>query len=240
MSSATNVYKPTVVEQNIAYYNEVAGIYNSIIDSDRTNDIVRRRVKEKFLSLVKFGTVLDFGGGTGLDLGWLTAARYKIYFCEPSTAMRKEAIKEYNRNYRGANVEFMDESKADFRKWPSAVPFNTLADAILCNFGVVNYIPDIDSLFHSLAGVMRPGGQFIGVMLKLNWKKRLKWHRRNAIRSLLFRGPFKMDIPYKKHKQTVFVHTVKEIKKACNPYFTFIQSEPLNALDFTLIHLVRK
>jgi SAM-dependent methyltransferase len=239
MPSVTKLQKPGFIEQNIAYYNEVAGIYNSILDSDRANEIVRRKVKEKFLSLVKSGTVLDFGGGTGLDLEWLAAANYKIYFCEPSVAMRNQAIKSSSDNHHESKVEFLQESKTDFTKWSSAPPFATKVDGILCNFGVVNYIPDIRALFHSLARVTSPGGHLMCVMLELDLRKRFKWHRRNAIQSLLFGQPFKMYIPYKEHKQAVVVHTADEVKKASSRYFTFVQSESLDARDFTLIHLIR-
>jgi hypothetical protein len=40
-------------------------------------------------------------------------------------------------------------------------------------------------------------------------------------------------------RQTVFVHTLKEIQEASAPYFTFCGEELLEAYDFTLIHLIR-
>lgn len=239
MPSAVNIDKVNVIEQNIAYYNEVAGTYNSIIDNDRTNEIVRQKVRDKFLALVKSGTVLDFGGGTGLDLEWLTYAKYKIFFCEPSSAMRDKAIHYHNTVLQNTNVDFLDAAKTDFTRWHTDPPFSEKVDGVLSNFGVINYIPDIGALFDILAGVIKPGGHFIGIILDLNLKKRLKWHRRNALRSLLFGASFKMYIPYKEHKQTVFVHTLKEVKKASSSYFDYFECESLKAFDFTLIHLVR-
>jgi len=41
----------------------------------------------------------------------------------------------------------------------------------------------------------------------------LKWHRRNAIKSFFFRIPFVMYVWNGEYKQTVFVHTIKKIKK---------------------------
>ena len=49
------------IEQNISYYDEVAAAYNSIMEGDKSNTVVRQKVKEKFLSIVKAGSVLDFG-----------------------------------------------------------------------------------------------------------------------------------------------------------------------------------
>ncbi len=239
MAVAGDIDKLSVIDQNIAYYNEVAPTYNSIIDSDSKNQVVRQKVSDKFQAFVKSGTVLDFGGGTGLDLEWLTAANYNIYFCEPSAAMRCEAMNRYDIIGRGASVVFLDEPKTDFRTWLSTPPFQEKVDGILSNFGVINYIPGINTLFHNLARVTRPGGHFVGIMVELDLRKRLKWHRRNAIQSLLFHRPFKMHIPYKEHQQAIFIHTTSEIKRASSPYFNFVRCDSLNVLDFTLIHLVR-
>ncbi|MDP9041293.1 MAG: hypothetical protein M3N30_04880, partial [Bacteroidota bacterium] len=51
--------------QNIAYYDGIAADYDAILDRDSSNAIIRAKVADTFSSLVKSGTVLDFGGGTG-------------------------------------------------------------------------------------------------------------------------------------------------------------------------------
>ena len=68
-----------VFENNISYYNQVAGTYNAIMAEQETNNFVRDFVKTKFCDEVEDGLVLDFGGGTGLDLPWLTE-RYEVIF----------------------------------------------------------------------------------------------------------------------------------------------------------------
>ena len=227
------------MKQNVSYYNEAAGTYDSIMQQDHSNKIVREKVKEKFTATVKSGSVLEFGGGTGLDLEWLAAEDYRIFFCEPSSAMREKAI-HYNESIlRSPKVTFMEAAKTDFTHWQANAPWSTQFDAILSNFGVLNYIPDIGELFKNLAVVLKPGGHFVFLILHLDFKKRLRWHRRNAIHSLIFRRTFKMYIPYKENKQTVFVHTPGEIAKAAEPYFDYREHEILKPFDFTLIHLVR-
>lgn len=230
--------KFSVIDQNISYYNEVAGTYDSIMHNEHSNRIVRENVKEKFLTRVEPGWVLDFGGGTGLDLEWLTM-NYNVIFCEPSPAMREKAV-EYNATVlQKSNVIFLESPKTDFNTWAGTRPFSQRLNGILCNFGVINYIPNIANLFNSLASVIRPGGHLLGIILDLSFKKRLKWHRRNAIRSLIFGSTFKMHIPYKEQRQTVFVYTVQEIKNASAKYFHYQDSTSAPAYDFTLIHLVR-
>jgi hypothetical protein len=88
--------------------------------------------------------------------------------------------------------------------------------------------------------VIKPGGHFIAVILELSLKKRLRWHRRNAIRSLIFRHPFMMYIPSWESRQTVFVHTVKEVVNASAAYFDYRGHDSLVINNFTIIHLTRK
>ena len=99
---------------------------------------------------------------------------------------------------------------------------------------------DLKLLFENLASVLKPNGHFIMLVLELNLKQRWKWHRRNALKSLLFRRPFTMYIPFKDQKQMIFVHTPHEIKECCADHFRCCSIESLKEHDFTLIHLVRK
>jgi len=140
---------------------------------------------------------------------------------------------------KSGRVTFLEGERTDFSTWEKTRPFDEKANAILSDFGPLNYIPDIKRLFASLAGVVRPGGCFLLLVLHLPFRKRLKWHRRNAIGSLLFRRTFRMYIPYKGHQQMVFVHTEKEITKAAAPWFSYGGAELLSEHDFTLIHLIR-
>ena len=227
------------IEQNISYYNEVARSYNSIMEKDESNKFVRQRVRDKFFSIVTSGSVLDFGGGTGLDIDWLSTRDYNIFFCEPSAAMREKAIHHNESTLHNNRIIFLEPDKTNFNNWHSNPPFSTPVDAVLSNFGVLNYIPDIRWLFHNMAGVLKPGGHFLFLILHLNLKKRLQWHRRNALHSLVFGTTFKMYIPFKEEKQTVFVYTPREIRRASAEYFDYGEHEILKPFDFTLIHLIR-
>jgi SAM-dependent methyltransferase len=228
-----------IIQQNISYHDEVAEEYDAIMDSHQPNQLIRQRVKEKFCRLAPQGRVLDFGGGTGLDLGWLTAAGYEVVFCEPSAAMRKKAMEYHRTALHSDRVTFLEGRQTDFLTWEQRLPFAGKVDAVLSDFGPLNYVPDIRALFRCLARVIRPGGYFVLLVLHLPFAKRLKWHRRNAIGSLLFRHTFRMYIPYKDHQQMVFVHTEREIKRAAAPWFRYGGAELLSDHDFTLIHLIR-
>jgi SAM-dependent methyltransferase len=217
--------------KNISYYNEIADEYDAIMENDRSNEIVRREVADKFLHTVAPGRVLDFGGGTGGDLGWLTDNYYHVFFCEPSTRMKQLAIIRHKRKILPGHVEFLSGSAVDFTSWDKDLPFYPPADAILANFAVVNCIEDIALLFRNLALVIRPGGGMIALVLR---PKLL--HR---VRSLAGLAPDTLEITYKEHAQTVFVHTMGDIRKASRAYFSFSSQKSLCGTVFSLIHLTR-
>jgi len=224
-------------QQNISYYNEIAGAYDELMAQQDYNARIRGRVKEKLTKLVDGGWVLDFGGGTGLDLPWLTAHPYNVVFCEPSEGMRQKAIDLHKTS---GQVLFLDNDHTDFNTWDSKLPFAQQTDAILANFGVLNNIQDLDRLFKNLSLVIKPGGHFIALVLERSISKMMQWHRRNALRTLLLRKPFIMYVWNGGHQQVVFVHTVGDIKKAADPYFAYCSHEPVQGFGFTLIHLSRK
>jgi SAM-dependent methyltransferase len=228
-----------IIDRNISYHDGAAATYNRVMDEDRSNIPVRLKVKEKLLSLLPSGYVLDFGGGTGLDLEWLTARGYNVLFCEPSVTMREKAMEYNNLVLHSDKITFLESSGTDFTTWGEVLPFPRKVDAILSNFGPLNYIPDMERLFGSLALVIKPGGHFVLLVLDFDFKKRFRWHRRNAVRSLLFNTPFVMYIPYEDGRQTIFVHTVKEIRVNSGRYFDYCSHESLPGFGFMIIHLVR-
>ena len=224
--------------KNILYYNAIANEYNEMLDKI-PDKIAREKVADKFCSIVKDGIVLDFGGGTGLDIQWLTNKNFTVFFCEPSTGMRERAISAYS-NLPQDKIIFLDDSATDFRQWHLQLPFPVQVDAVLSNFAVLNCIPDIKLLFQSLALVIKPGGNMIALVLTKKLKNKLDGNFRSILKSFIPYGPATLNITYKKHGQTVYVYSIKEIIKAASKKFNFCSSEILPASDFTLIHLKRK
>ena len=222
---------------NVAFYNEIANEYDTILYHDKANEIIRRRVKEKLLNVVKHGTVLDFGGGTGLDLEWLTTNKYEVIFCEPSPGMRQIAIERAKNMLNAANILFLENDKADFTQWVSSPPFAIQVDAILSNFAAINCIGEIELLFANLARSIKPGGHFVALVLQYGYKKGSWWKFKEAIKKLLDDKPLVLKVQFKDQLQTVYLYTESEIKKASSPYFNIVSQEKL--YEFTLVHLER-
>jgi SAM-dependent methyltransferase len=216
--------------QNISYYNYIAGHYNHMLEERPSNAIVREKVAERFTQWICGGVVLDFGGGTGLDLVWLTR-QYEVVFCEPSTGMRREAIvSAENKSIRA--IRFLSDEEANFRYWNHVIPFHIPIDAILANFAVLNCIPDIGLFFERMASILKPGGALIAVILKTGI--------RHSIRSCLGLGTAMLKISFNEQQHIAFVHSIGSIRKAAGSNFTLSYAETLDGSDFTLLKLLRK
>jgi SAM-dependent methyltransferase len=226
------------VNENILYYNAIANEYNDMVGKS-ADKIVREKVANKFCSIVKASVVLDFGGGTGLDLEWLARNNDTVFFCEPSAVMREKAICS-RKDLPHDTVIFLDDSAADFRQWHLQLPFNEKVDAVLSNFAVLNCVPDIDLLFQNLAVVVKPGGNIIALVLTRKIKGMLKGNFRSILKSFIQQKPASINVRYKKNQQTVYIYSINEIIKASRKHFNFCNSEVLPASGFTLIHLKRK
>jgi SAM-dependent methyltransferase len=232
MQSALNRDTSAIHEQNISYYNAIAANYDIQLDQENSNKIVREKVAEKFQQIVQSGEILDFGGGTGQDLKWLINKGYRILFCEPSEGMRDKAV-ELNKNLlHYPNLIFIEKGREDFTKWDKQMPFSQKVDAILANFAVLNCIPDIGLLFRNLALVLRPGGSLIAVVLRPKFS--------HVLRSFAGLSQETLNITYRGHRQTVYIHPVKEIRKASAFYYYFSSWISLHGSGFLLIHLTRK
>jgi SAM-dependent methyltransferase len=239
MARKLKMNEELVSEQNISYYNAIAAGYDAMLSNDTANSIIRSEVAAHFTRLVKEGYVLDFGGGTGQDLGWLLRQRYHILFCEPSFAMRQIALERGMKEFPGADILFMDDTKTDFRNWEEDYPFERKMDAVLANFAVINCIPDIGLLFEKLAKTIKPGGVVLALMLDNSLRKRLRSNLKGTIYSWITGNPVNFFIDYNGSCQLVYIHSVKAIKRALGNKFEFKYLEGLEGFGFCLIHLTR-
>jgi SAM-dependent methyltransferase len=229
-----------ISDQNIAYYNAIASNYDQILDKDAANALSRAKVSALFTSIVASGSVLDFGGGTGQDLGWLIKSNYQVLFCEPSLSMRNIALERTKLYFAGANIRFLHNEECDFRSWPASFPATGKIDAVLANFAVINCIPDIQTLFAHFAKLLKPGGWIVALVLENSLRKRLSSNFKGTLASLFSPNPVRITVNYNGRKQIVYLHTMQEIKRAMGDEFSFFYREQLRGFGFRLICLQRK
>jgi len=225
---------------NIRYYDAIAAEYDSLLRKDDANRAVRQAVADRFVKTVPKGWVLDFGGGTGLDMEWLTANGYNVIFCEPSAGMRQQAIEWYNRSDHRERVVFLEDEHADFRDWAHHKPFEQEVDAVLSNFAVMNSIRDIHLLFSSLSRVIKSHGHVFALVLDGGRRKSRLSDLYSEWRLLTRRRPSEIAIQYHQYRQSVFLHRVKMIKRAAANWFELYEIEPFEEKGFSLLHFVRK
>jgi SAM-dependent methyltransferase len=225
---------------NISYYDNIAADYDAILNEDKKNINIRNKVADTFISLVKGGKVLDFGGGTGLDFGWLLQHRYSITYCEPSVVMRRMAMERKAREFPGSSIFFLEGDLTDFSKWDVTSPFKQEMNAVLANFAVFNCIPDIEMLFAKLWLSLEPGGMVLALILDSSLIRRLRINLKGTILSLFSGDPVSFFVDYNGERQMVYIHSVKAIKKASGHKFKFIHHERMDGFGFSLIHLIRK
>jgi SAM-dependent methyltransferase len=230
----------SVIDQNISYYDEIAEQYDELLDRDRSNDLIREKVAATFCKLVPQGWVLDFGGGTGKDLDWLSEKGYRTIFCEPSVNMREKAVLRSKKNPRTTTIVFLENDASNFTTWETHLPFSQKAGGVLANFAVLNSIPDLQLLFKNLSLVIQPGGHLLMLALKSDFKKRWSASRRATLLSLFTGTTVTADLQFNGQRQKVHLYTVKKIKKLAATYFYFQSDQLLKEKDFILIHLTRK
>jgi SAM-dependent methyltransferase len=225
---------------NISYYNQIAIEYDGMLEKDNMNEVVRRMVSEIFIAAVPNGMVIDFGGGTGLDMRWMVENKYSIIFCEPSTSMREIAIERATNNYASAQIRFLNEQDADFKSWKAGTLFTEKADGLLANFAVINCIDDVNLLFKNFALALKPGATVLALVLKAGLSNRFKKNIRSAVQSIITREPVSYNITYKGHTQMVTLHTIRSLKKMSAGFFRLKKVIPIRHSEFCLIHLIRQ
>jgi hypothetical protein len=222
MVTKANNYVPV-----IEFYDLIAEEYNLLLNQNPQDVFIRNYLKNIFLQTVKAGPVIDFGGGTGLDLPWLCENGFKIYFCEPSEKMRLQAKKLNGEKLNCNKIVFLENGETDFHVWAEKNPFPEKANAILANFSVLNCIPDIKELFLSFSKVICQEGYVFVTMLDTTFLGRMKY---------LLRKP---SPDYQNKKHFIYRHSIKKIRNSTDKYFSILDIIPLRQRGLMLIKLQR-
>ena len=234
MMNKKNNYLPVV-----EFYDLIADEYDSLLNKNPDDISIRNFVKQTFLSFVKQGTVLDFGGGTGMDLPWLCENNFKIYFCEPSQKMRLQAKKLNDETLKSEEIIFLEGSETDFHLWTENNPFPGKINAILLNFSVLNCIDDIDELFFSFSEIISCDGSVFVTALDTTLTGRIN-HMLNKLYSAAKGRTSSASSPhYQNKKHKVFRHSLAKIKASALNYFSIKNIFPMRKRGLMLIHLQR-
>jgi len=224
----------------VKFYDKISSRYNYDLDSNPDNVKIRDEVKHYFLKNVSGKFVLDFGGGSGKDLSWLTRNGFKVYFCEPSRGMREIAIKNIQRGDSSSEVIFVNEGNSNFQNWNQAnPPFETKVDGILANFAVFNSINELEKLSEKLALIANKNCRLIVSVLQVDLKKFFSRHFPFTIKLFLKGYGLATRIKDGENKMVVYLHTESKLIKSFSNYFTFVESFRIQNSTFRLFHFLR-
>jgi len=223
------------------FYNEIAKEYDSRLSVDK-DQAIRNDIAEYFKEKIARGQqVLDFGGGTGLDLMWLTDAGYSVYFCEPAEKMRAIARNMTEDWAPEIMPQFLNDGEHDYKKWFSDKhPFEKPINAIIANFGVINYIDDLDKMFDVFANITEKESHLLINLLKIPTKTIYTKLIKNVAKAFVKREPIRAGSSYKNIGHETILYKVKDIEKAAHPQFKLTHSQVLgDNTDFTLLHFIK-
>ena len=222
----------------IRFYDRIAPEYNATLT--QPDEIVRRIFSETFLNIVKTGNIMDFGGGTGLDLLWMVQNFQKVYFMEPSQKMREIARETAARHYMKNLVEFL-ENHLDFNLWSeSNLPVQEKMDGIAANFAVFNCIENLDVLFEKLTLICHKNGHILATVINSDffsiWKN---YSPIVAIKSIMNK---RLRV-YNNHNgvgHPTYFFQLKYLKSTSSKFFNFISYKPIPGSPFAILILSKK
>lgn len=221
-----------------AYYDHIAPYYNG---HQTVNDrMVREAVSSVFRQYVSYGNVLDFGGGTGLDLPWLVREGYHVYFLEPSVHMRTVA-KQTRLLFPGnMPIVFVEEMTDIFRWTPTTLPFYEKMSGILLNFAVLNSINQLIIFFRNMSMICKKDTLLIMTLINSQPKNILKNYGTSQWIIQFIKGKSVIETHYNNIIHQTFLYSVHIIKKLSGRYFKFVSCRHTAGSDFMILVLVAK
>lgn len=223
------------------FYDSIASGYDAKMNEDPGNERVRNIVKRIALEYLDTNQLaMDFGGGTGLDVPWLSENSKTVYFCEPSEKMLEIAIDRI-RQHKFENVVLLNHT--DFRKFDTEdlnIKKGSL-DFVLSNFAVFNSIYELNELFKHLSMLIRPNGILLVTVLSVFPGKKMRLNLLNRITDFVrFNFTSRSWVLKEREGHVTIVHTDKMMRSEAKKHFVLIKKESIKHSMFTLYTFRRK
>lgn len=220
-----------------AFYDRIAAEYNRRMTA--SDKCVRQVVSRAFRQYIPAGNILDFGGGTGLDLPWLLDDDYRIFFLEPSDNMR--AVAKRAAAATGAKAPVFIEGNTDIHDWSGEhLPCLEKMDGVLANFAVLNCIKEPEVFFEKIALVCGRHCHIIACVLDARPRILLKKYPVNVVMRGFFKGMFVVRNAYEEIAHETYIHFLQRFRNASRHHFDFTAYLPVAASDFALLIFSKK
>lgn len=207
---------PEPVEQVREAFDSVAGVFDETYENDITRRL-RASLYKTITALVRpGGSILDISCGTGIDAIELAQRGFRVTASDVAPKMVERAQAKTSTlglrtiMFHVGSMERLDE-----------IP-NALFDLAFTNFGALNCLGNLREVARSVAGVIRPGGHFLAVVMPriCLWELSAGLVRANA--SFAFRR-FRSDVRatgFQRGTFTVHYHPLSSFRSAFNEWFT--------------------
>jgi SAM-dependent methyltransferase len=231
------IQSPKKLESSTAFYDAIAKDYEACMTpSDQT---IRETVANIFKRVVGDGKVLDFGGGTGLDLPWLINNNYQVFFLEPSPKMRLIAEETVTNCFTLGKPRFVE--KTNIQEWsPENLPFSEKMDGVIANFAVLNCMESPAAFFKKIALVCNPQCTVLITVLDPRFQMMYKNYSMLSALRLFVYGKLKILNKHKEVYHETHVHSILSLKNASRGFFSLKFCEPIQSSSFTVLIFSRK
>jgi ubiquinone/menaquinone biosynthesis C-methylase UbiE len=221
-------------ETTSSFYDAVAKDYNSHMTA--SDEKARKKISQLFMKVVKKGCVLDFGGGTGLDVQWLLENQYSVLFLEPSQSMREIAIQNIS---SGPNLHFVDN--VNFNSWSSGyLPFGEKVVGVLANFAVLNCINNIEVFFEKINLICEENSVVVITILNSTPTALVRNYSLGAALRVFLKGTHGIKQKYNDVYHQTYLHSIPALKKAAHQNFEFIDLSIIEFSNFVTLIFRKK
>lgn len=150
------------VPTSVDAFSVAAATYDESFESSPVTGRVRRVVWQELLNVFPAGSrVLELNCGTGTDALFLAQHGVNVVATDGSEGMLAETRTKIMAHQFESSPILKKLSLEAFANGPPEVPTTPIFDGVLSNFGGLNCIPDLRSVFRRAAQLIRPGGYFV-------------------------------------------------------------------------------
>lgn len=151
--------------------------------------------------------------------------------------MRAIAKEKYQGKFSTDRLIFLKEEDQEFETWSDSYPIPDQVNAVVANFGVINYIQDLEKLFKVFHSLTASDAQLFINLLNVPPKVLYTKLLRNVVKSLVKGSTVKAASSYKDVTHETSLYKPKDIEKAAGEYFDLVSTKSLGKnSDFTLLH----
>jgi len=199
-------------EQNAAVHNELAADYDAHLSGNPHNALARKAFVELVARHVhEASTLLDFGCGTGLDALEYARRGYRVLAYDNSPGMLAKLEHRCQSEIASGAIS---PCSVGYSSFLDCFPQAPAPQAVVSNFGVLNSIPDLASLFDTFAQRLAPPGwMIVSILNPIHWKE-LKTFRLKTFRWWRSGHPH----IYATEPYTTYLHFVPAVRRAARAF----------------------